>query len=128
MDYIQRIFRAFLGIPDPVTYQDEALVQAEDKISIKDLLRFAEKQSEQQNVIIKAVLDQAASQARTMENYIELFKPRNVQSTTLDERESNRSAVKVRESEWEGIADLNQFERLTNGGADYGVPPDPSEF
>lgn len=126
MDYIQRIFRALLGIQDPQPYVDES--QAEEKVTLKDLLKFAEKQSEQNNEIITAVLQQAASQSKVMENYIELFKPRNVESTTLDEREAKRSAVKVRESEWEGITSYNQFEQLTNGANDFGIPPDPSEF
>ena len=107
---------------------DEAPQENDDRITMKDMLRFVEKQSEQNNLLIRAVLEQGASQARTMESYIELFKPRTVASTTLEEREKMKSdKVEVRESEWEGIDSIKKFNELT-AGMDIGIPPELSEF
>ena len=103
-----------------VVYEDQAPPD-DDRVSVKDLLRFVEKQSDQNAQLIQAVLAQGASQARTMESYIELFKPKNIPSTSLEERERMKfDKIEVRESEWEGVQDLKHFNELTT----LGIPPD----
>jgi|SRR6478752_4459772 len=93
-----------------------------ESVGVKDLLRFMERQSEVNSQLIHAVLQTSASQADTMKTYIELFKPQQVKSTSMEERELMREeSLKVRESEWEKVEDLK-----TLLGSE--VPPDPAEW
>lgn len=92
----------------------ENLVQDDDKVSVKDLLRFMEKSQETNTMLIKAVLDASVSQSKTLETYIDLFKPRTMPSTTLEERIQMKEA-KIRESEWEGIENVQDFNEFTAG-------------
>jgi hypothetical protein len=85
-----------------------------ETVSVKDLLHFMEQQQSNNTELIKAVLEASNSQARTLESYIDLFKPRNIPSTTVDERET-MTATKIRANEWEGVEDMRDFHRLTAG-------------
>lgn len=88
------------------------LTQEDNSVSPRDLLEFMQRQQEQNNQIIKAVLEHSATNARTLENYIELFKPKQVSSTTLEERERLKSErVEPRESEWEGVKSLEDGQK-----------------
>lgn len=123
MGRLQRIWFAIKG-DTPYVDQSES-----DQITVKDLLRFAEKQSEQNAAIVTAVLAQGASQARTMENYIELFKPKYVPSTTLSEREARKAAQEdIRTDEWEGVSSPQMFNQIAGYTTSDGVPPEPSEY
>jgi hypothetical protein len=121
MDWIQRL----LALGQKAPYQDQSPPPEDDRVTTKDLLKFMERQSQQQNELIRAVLENSASQSRTLETYIDLFKPRNVPSSTLEQREQAQAQeVKIRKSEWEGIESMEDFNRMTAGPIGMGIPPD----
>lgn len=122
MGRIRRIWEVITN--KEVPYVDETQ-PADDSVSVKDLLRFMEKQQEQTSQLMTAMLTTSASQARTMETYIELFKPKEMKSSTLEEREALRDKVHVREEEFEGITSVEQFNKFLGGNE---IPPDPSEW
>lgn len=125
MGKLQRLWQVAFG-KEEIQYEDES--SANNSVSVKDILRFMEKQQESNGQLMGAIASASLAQAETMKTYIDLFKPRDVKSTTLDERDSKREhAAKVRESEWEGIADPQTFNRLMTGSAD-GIPPDFDSF
>jgi hypothetical protein len=123
MGFFQRLFTPIEKAP----YEEQGTLETDDKVTVKDLLRFMEKQSEQNTILIKSVLETNVAQSETLKNYIELFKPRYVESTTLEQREAARNAkTNIRESEWEGIPDATMFNQIL--GSSTGVPPEPEEF
>lgn len=123
MDYFQRTWNSIRG-KAPAPYIDEAPKEDEDKVTTKDLLRFMEKQQESNTALISAILATSNAQAQTMQTYIDLFKPREVKSSTLDEREfAKQDQVKPRDSEWEGIETAQDFHMFT-AGPGIGIPPD----
>lgn len=96
----------------------------ENRITTRDLLDFMDKQQQRNNEIVKTVLEHSAQQNMIMQTYIDLFKPREIKSTTLGEREAMKEGeTKIRPSEWMGIKNLNEFNELTSGisfkGEDY---------
>jgi hypothetical protein len=123
MGIIHRIFTALRSAD--AQYEDQTSSDETGDVTMRDMLKFVEKQSEQNARLIEAVLAQGASQARTMESYIDLFKPKYVPSTTLEQREAMKAeSTVVRESEWEGIESLQDFNSLTSG---MGIPPEPPD-
>jgi hypothetical protein len=123
MEIIHRIFTALRSAD--AQYEDQTSSDETGDVTMRDMLKFVEKQSEQNARLIEAVLAQGASQARTMESYIDLFKPKYVPSTTLEQREAMKAeSTVVRESEWEGIESLQDFNSLTSG---MGIPPEPPD-
>lgn len=121
MDKLRRIWQIIKG--NDVQYEDQSHEDNNDRVTTKDLLRFMEKQSESNSQLISAVLQSNISQSETLKNYIDLFKPREMKSTTLEEREAMKEKVKVRDSEWEGL-DAGDFNKMIGGD----IPPDPSEW
>ena len=122
MGWIQRIWNSVKWEPI-VPFVDEE-TKSEDKVSVKDLLKFMEKQSEQNTVLISSVLAASVAQSETLKNYIDLFKPRYQESTTLEQRDAMRQErTDVRKSEWEGIDSPAMFKEILGG-----VPPEPSEY
>lgn len=117
-----RWFQSLMGKKE-VPYVDES-ESKDETVSVKDLLRFMEKQQEQNSELLKAVLENSAAQSRTLENYIELFKPKYVPSTTLSEREQLKQEKMTKTEEWERIDDLKKFNALTS----VGIPPEPGDF
>jgi hypothetical protein len=100
----------------------------EDRVSAKDLLEFMKAQQAQNVQMIAAILNASNAQAETLKTYVDLFKPRDVRSTTLDEREQAKSnSTEIRKSEWEGIESMNDFNIMT-AGSQVGIPPEPTEF
>lgn len=125
MGKLQRIWQIMFD-GDKIPFVDEAPKEDSNSIGMKDLLKFMEKQHEANAQIMQSVAQASLSQAQTMATYIELFKPRDVKSTTLEEREQAReNQIKVREHEFEGITSAESFNRLMTGNE---IPPDPSEW
>lgn len=88
----------------------------DDKVTTRDLLKFMQDQQKNNNELIKCVLDQSAKQSEVMQTYVDLFKPREVKSTTLNEREAAKQAeTQIRPEEWTGIKNLAEFNELTAG-------------
>jgi len=109
-----------------VPYEDQT--PKDDPVTTRDLLRFMEKTQEQNMQLISAVLNASNAQAETLKTYVDLFKPRDVRSTTLEERESAKAGkIEIREDEWQGIKNMNDFNLMT-AGPQVGVPPEPTEF
>ncbi len=81
-------------------------------------------QSEQNTQLIKTVLESNAAQLELVKSQLELYRPREVRSTTLAEREAMKeqylkdTPTAIRPSEWEPIKDLGSFLGTE-------VPPDP---
>lgn len=126
MGWIQRSFSKLTNSGAPYVEESNTF-DSDQRVTVKDLLRFMEKQGEQNSLLIQSVLQSNVAQSETLKCYIDLFKPKTVESTTLSEREAKRSAREdVREDEWEGINTPSMFNELA--GYSNGVPPEPEEF
>jgi hypothetical protein len=116
---LRRVWEA-LTSKELAPFIDEA--PPEEAIGVRDLLRFMEKQNEQNAQMMTAAMASSVAATEMIKGYFELLKPREVKSTTLAEREAMAEASSlVRESEWETIADFKHI-----SGTE--VPPDPSEW
>lgn len=117
MGLIRRLRQAVTGEKE-VVYEEQT---PEQVLTMRDMFDFMNKQSAQNTQLVQSVLQTSLAQSETMKTYIDLFKPRAVPSSTLDEREAlKHERVEVRESEWE-VANLKAL-------VSDPLPPDPSEW
>jgi len=107
---------------EEVPYVDNSPKDSE-VITIKDMFNFMQRQSEQNTELVKAVLNASSSQSETLKNYIDLFKPRTVESPSLGEREAMKAA-RVDVDEWETLDTVDKFNALLSDG----VPPEVDGF